>query len=263
MRAMLLDASGRPLRAAEAPEPVPGAGEVLVHVAACGVCRTDLHVRDGELPDPALPLILGHEIVGIVDRLGEGVVGIEPGDRVGVPWLGWTDGTCSQCLAGRENLCENARFTGYTRNGGYAEAVVAGEGTGPSSVGRPRHSYRGTAVARDWSHACDRALHPRRALARRGARPLPWTERGDGARPRLRRVRTDLNVSDSELLDPELRLVSGHEIVGVVDRLGDGVVGIQPGDQVGVPWLDGDSRRADGKAPGRLGIALRRRPGPA
>ncbi|MCB2223605.1 MAG: zinc-dependent alcohol dehydrogenase family protein [Actinobacteria bacterium] len=125
MRAMVLDAPGTPLRAADLPEPVPGPGEVRVRVSACGVCRTDLHVRDGELTRAALPLVPGHEIVGVVDEVGAGVDGPAPGDRVGVPWLGWTCGECRQCRAGRENLCERARFTGYTRDGGYAEAAVA------------------------------------------------------------------------------------------------------------------------------------------
>ncbi len=125
MRAMIFESQGELLRAVDLPEPVPGSGEVRVRVAACGVCRTDLHVRDGELPDPKLPLILGHEIVGVVDALGEDAGDITVGDRVGIPWLGWTCGRCPHCLAGRENLCERALFTGYTRDGGFAEAVVA------------------------------------------------------------------------------------------------------------------------------------------
>jgi len=125
MRAMIFESQGEPLRATDLPEPVPGYGEVRLRVAACGVCRTDLHIRDGELPHPVLPLVLGHEIVGVVDAVGEGAGDIAVGDRVGVPWLGWTCGRCPHCLAGRENLCERALFTGYTRNGGYAEAVVA------------------------------------------------------------------------------------------------------------------------------------------
>ncbi len=125
MRAMVLDAPGAPLRLAEVPTPAPGAGQVLLRVRACAVCRTDLHVRDGELPDPKLPLILGHEIVGRVEAVGDGVGRWQPGDRVGVPWLGWTCGTCRWCRAGRENLCPAARFTGYQRDGGYAEFTVA------------------------------------------------------------------------------------------------------------------------------------------
>lgn len=125
MRAMVLRAPGEPLRAAELPVPEPGAGQVLLRVLACGVCRTDLHVVDGELPDPKLPLVPGHQIVGVVERMGEGVDRFSAGDRVGVPWLGWTDGTCRYCLSGRENLCDGARFTGYHSDGGYAEHAVA------------------------------------------------------------------------------------------------------------------------------------------
>lgn len=125
MRAMLLDAPGKPLRLARLPVPHPAPGEVLVKVEACGVCRTDLHVVDGELPQPKLPLIPGHEIVGRIAALGEGVAHLQPGERVGIPWLGWTCGKCSFCRSGKENLCEKALFTGYTRDGGYAEFTVA------------------------------------------------------------------------------------------------------------------------------------------
>jgi propanol-preferring alcohol dehydrogenase len=125
MRAMLLRAARTPLVEAEIELPSPGPGELRLRVAACGVCRTDLHVADGELPDPALPLVLGHEIVGRVEAIGPGVSAFSVGQRVGVPWLGWTCGTCAPCAAGRENLCERARFTGYHRNGGYAEAALA------------------------------------------------------------------------------------------------------------------------------------------
>src|SRR6476661_5767076 len=127
MRAMLLDRSKALLREAALPRPVPGPGQVLLDVLACGVCRTDLHVADGELPDPKLPLVLGHEIVGRVAELGPGAGRFNAGDRVGVPWLGWTDGVCSYCLSGRENLCDRARFTGYQIDGGYAEHTVADE----------------------------------------------------------------------------------------------------------------------------------------
>ena len=116
MRAVLLDAPGRPLRAAEVPEPSPGPGQLLLRVSACGVCRTDLHLRDGELEPGHLPLILGHQIVGEAD-----------GRRFGVPWLGWTCGECSYCASGRENLCRRARFTGRDVDGGYAEYAVADE----------------------------------------------------------------------------------------------------------------------------------------
>ena len=107
------------------PKPKPNRGQLLVRVSSCAVCRTDLHVVDGELPDPKLPLILGHQIVGQVEEIGEGNATFAIGDRVGIPWLGWTDGNCPYCQSGRENLCDNARFTGYTIDGGYAEFTVA------------------------------------------------------------------------------------------------------------------------------------------
>jgi propanol-preferring alcohol dehydrogenase len=125
MRAMILEEPGRPLREADVPSPVPRPGQVLLRVRACGVCRTDLHIVDGELTQPKRPLIPGHQIVGLVERTGEGVTGLAVGDRVGVPWLGWTCGTCRHCRAGRENLCDTARFTGYDIDGGYAEQAVA------------------------------------------------------------------------------------------------------------------------------------------
>ena len=125
MLAMLLESQRQPLRLAEVPTPRPGHGQVLLKVSACAVCRTDLHVIDGELPDAKLPLILGHQIVGRVVELGEGVERIKLGQRLGVPWLGYTDGTCRYCLRGQENLCEHAKFTGYTLDGGYAEYAAA------------------------------------------------------------------------------------------------------------------------------------------
>jgi len=125
MRAMLLDAPGRPLRLARLPVPRPGPGEVLLRVEACGVCRTDLHVADGELPEPKLPLVLGHEIVGRVAATGRSVTRFGLGARVGVPWLGGVCGVCRYCREGRENLCGQALFTGYTRDGGYAEFTLA------------------------------------------------------------------------------------------------------------------------------------------
>jgi propanol-preferring alcohol dehydrogenase len=125
MRAMVLERVGEPLVLRELAVPVPGPGEIQLAVEACGVCRTDLHVVDGELPDPKLPLVPGHQIVGTVSALGAGVTGFALGDRVGVPWLGWTCGRCVYCTTGRENLCRSARFTGYHRDGGYAEAAIA------------------------------------------------------------------------------------------------------------------------------------------
>ena len=125
MRAMILDVPGEPLRVAEVPVPEPGEGQLLLRVHCCAVCRTDLHVVDGELPHPRLPLIPGHQIVGTVQKISERADGFTVGDRVGVPWLGWTDGECRYCLSGRENLCESARFTGYQIDGGYAEYALA------------------------------------------------------------------------------------------------------------------------------------------
>jgi alcohol dehydrogenase, propanol-preferring len=124
MRAMVLHAAGAQLVLEERPVPEPGPGAVRVRVEACAVCRTDLHIVDGELTRPKLPLVLGHQIVGVVDALGDGVDDRAVGDRVGIPWLGWTDGDCRFCLSGRENLCDHARFTGYDLDGGYAEATV-------------------------------------------------------------------------------------------------------------------------------------------
>lgn len=129
MRAMILEKSKSPLVLRDVPVPKPGPGQVLVRVGACAVCRTDLHVVDGELPAPKLPLILGHQIVGRVDEIGPAGADVDAnfkvGDRVGIPWLGWTDGDCVYCRSGRENLCDRAKFTGYTIDGGYAEYVVA------------------------------------------------------------------------------------------------------------------------------------------
>jgi alcohol dehydrogenase, propanol-preferring len=124
---MVLGAPGEPLREAELPAPEPGPGQVLVAVGACGVCRTDLHVVDGELPEPKRPLVPGHQIVGRVAAAGEGAARFAPGERVGVPWLGWTCGECRYCRSERENLCEFARFTGYDHDGGYAELAAADE----------------------------------------------------------------------------------------------------------------------------------------
>jgi alcohol dehydrogenase, propanol-preferring len=125
MQAMVLSGPGEPLSAEDVPRPEPGPGQLRVRVEACGVCRTDLHVVDGELPDPKLPLVLGHQIVGVVDDLAVGVENVAIGERVGIPWLGWTCGECRYCRSGRENLCDRARFTGYQLDGGYAEAAVA------------------------------------------------------------------------------------------------------------------------------------------
>lgn len=122
---MVLNAIGAPLVLVERPNPSPGPGEIRVRVEACGVCRTDLHVVDGELPNPKLPIVPGHEVVGIVDAVGPGVSEPVPGTRVGIPWLGHTCGHCPYCLSGRENLCDDPLFTGYTRDGGFATHVLA------------------------------------------------------------------------------------------------------------------------------------------
>jgi len=125
MRALVLEAQRRPLVAKDVPVPTPGADQVLVEVEACGVCRTDLHILDGELEHPKLPLILGHEIIGRIVGNGEEVDDVQAGMRVGIPWLGWTDRTCRFCQRDQENLCPNARFTGYQLDGGYAQYVLA------------------------------------------------------------------------------------------------------------------------------------------
>jgi alcohol dehydrogenase, propanol-preferring len=126
MRAMVLDGPKQPLQLRDVPKPKPGRGQLLLRVSTCAVCRTDLHVVDAELPHPKLPLILGHQIVGQVEEIGrETASKFAIGDRIGIPWLGWTDGDCAYCRSGRENLCDNARFTGYTIDGGYADFTVA------------------------------------------------------------------------------------------------------------------------------------------
>src|SRR4051794_9023507 len=127
MRAMVFERAGTPLREAELEQPVPGPGEVRLRVRGCGVCRTDLHIVDGELAEPKLPLVLGHQIVATVAERGPDAKRFEPDELVGVPWLGWTCGTCRYCRSGRENLCDNARFTGYDIDGGFAEYTVADE----------------------------------------------------------------------------------------------------------------------------------------
>jgi propanol-preferring alcohol dehydrogenase len=127
MRAMVLEKAKTPLRLVELPKPKPRANEILIQVRACAVCRTDLHIVDGELPNPKLPLVPGHEIAGVVVERGKNARRFKIGERVGVPWLGWTCGQCKFCKSGRENLCDRAQFTGYTHDGGYAEFTVADE----------------------------------------------------------------------------------------------------------------------------------------
>jgi propanol-preferring alcohol dehydrogenase len=125
MRAAVLESPGRPLVLKEIPVAEPATGQFRIRVEACGVCRTDLHIVDGDLDDPKVPLVLGHQIVGVVDALGKGVTGVALEERVGIPWLGWTCGECVFCRGGRENLCDRARFTGYHVDGGFAEAAIA------------------------------------------------------------------------------------------------------------------------------------------
>jgi alcohol dehydrogenase, propanol-preferring len=125
MRAMVFDRVGQPLHLIDLPAPTPGPGQVRIRVRACGVCRTDLHIVEGDLPRPKVPLVLGHQIVGTVDAVADGVASVAVGDRIGVPWLGWTCGECRFCRTDRENLCERARFTGYDLDGGYAELATA------------------------------------------------------------------------------------------------------------------------------------------
>ena len=125
MHAMVLQKIGSPLVWTELPDPIPGPNQVLVEVLACGVCRTDLHVVDGELPNPVLPIIPGHEIVGRIEQVGSDVGTLKVGERVGIPWLGQTDGTCQYCVSERENLCDHPTFTGFTRNGGFATKTIA------------------------------------------------------------------------------------------------------------------------------------------
>ncbi|RWH71676.1 zinc-dependent alcohol dehydrogenase family protein [Mesorhizobium sp.] len=127
MKAMVLESIGTPLKLIDRPDPIPGVGEIRLKVEACAICRTDLHVVDGDLPHPNLPVIPGHEIVGVIDSVGEGVASSRLGRRVGVPWLGHTCGHCPYCAAGSENLCDQPLFTGYTRDGGFASHVIADE----------------------------------------------------------------------------------------------------------------------------------------
>ena len=138
MHAMVLEQIGRPLYLTELPDPVPGPGQVRVRVRACGLCRTDLHVVDGELAHPNLPLVPGHQVVGVVDMVGPGASRFRPGDRIGVPWLGGSCGHCKFCVSDRENLCSGAVYTGYQRNGGFAEFCLADERFGfPIPAGYP------------------------------------------------------------------------------------------------------------------------------
>ncbi len=204
MRAMILRSAGTPLELSALPMPVPGPDEILVEVHACGVCRTDLHVVDGELENPKLPLVPGHEIVGTVAALGPAVTSFRVGERVGVPWLGHTCGTCPYCLAHRENLCDAPQFTGYTRDGGYAEYAVADaryafalpEGAGDAAlapwmcaglIGHRALRMAGDA-ARVGLYGFGAAAHIVAQLARHEGREIfAFTRPGDAAAQRLAR----------------------------------------------------------------------------
>ncbi len=127
MQAMVLAAQGQPLKPLFLPKPIPGRGQVLVRVLACGLCRTDLHVVDGDLKEPKLPLVPGHQVVGVVESLGPSITAVQIGERIGIPWLGGSCGSCDYCRSGRENLCDHARYTGYQLDGGFAEYCLADE----------------------------------------------------------------------------------------------------------------------------------------
>jgi alcohol dehydrogenase, propanol-preferring len=219
MRAMVLDAPRAPLVLRERPMPSPGAGEILIAVAACGVCRTDLHVVDGELLQPMLPLVPGHEIVGRVAALGAGVSGFAMGERVGVPWLGATCGVCAYCRSGRENLCDAPVFTGYTRDGGYASHTIAdarfcfplGE-TGDDAAIAPWlcagligwRSYRMAGDAQALGlYGFGAAAHILAQVARwQGRRVYAFTRKGDTAAQEFARSLGAVWAGDSEEVPP-------------------------------------------------------------
>ena len=217
---MVLEHPREALRWMELPEPKPGPGQVQLQVRACAVCRTDLHVVDGELPHPKLPLVPGHEIVGVVSQIGQGVERFKPGDRVGVPWLGWTDGVCQYCRSGRENLCEQARFTGYTLDGGYAEYTVADQRFCfpiPPSYGDAEAApllcagligYRSLSKAgqagRLGIYGFGAAAHIISQVARfQGRQVYAFTRRGDAAGQEFARSLGAVWAGDSETLPPE------------------------------------------------------------
>jgi propanol-preferring alcohol dehydrogenase len=220
MRAMLLEKTAAPLRLADVPAPVAGRGQVLVRVRACGVCRTDLHVADGELPETKRPLVLGHEVVGRVARVGPEVTTLAEGDRVGIPWLAWTCGTCRFCRAGRENLCPSARFTGYHVDGGYAELAVADaryvlplpEGVGDAEAApllcAGLIGYRSLRLAGDAErlglYGFGAAAHLVAQVARHeGRRVFAFTRAGDVAAQRFARERGCVWAGDSTAPAPE------------------------------------------------------------
>jgi len=220
MRAMVLAASRAQLRETRVPRPVAGKGQVLVRVSACAVCRTDLHVLDGELSHPKRALIPGHEVVGHVVETGEGAERFEPGTRVGIPWLGWTCGECRYCRSGRENLCEKARFTGYTLDGGYAEYLVADARFGFPLPDRysDAHAapllcagligYRGLVKAGDAGrlglYGFGAAAHIVTQIARQQGRKIfAFTRPGDDAAQQFARSLGAVWAGDSNTLPPE------------------------------------------------------------
>ncbi len=221
MPAMVLEAPGRPLRLLEVPVPRPGPEQVLIRVRACGVCRTDLHIVDGDLTEPKLPLILGHEIVGTVAAVGQGVEKFRSGDRIGVPWLGYTCGVCRYCRQGRENLCDHPAFTGYTLDGGYAQYTVAHQGYGfhlppdyPAAAAAPLlcagligyRSYRlaGEAVARLGIYGFGAGAHITVQVAvHQGKRVYGFTRPGDTRTQEFARSLGAVWAGDSDKLPPE------------------------------------------------------------
>ena len=220
MRAMILEKTGEPLRALDIPVPKPAAGEILIRVSACGVCRTDLHVVDGELSKPKLPLIPGHEIVGYVAKRGRNARRFKVGQRVGVPWLGRACGKCRYCRAGQENLCEFAGFTGYNRNGGYAEFTVADErfcfpvkGTQPDTNAAPllcagligfRSLAKTGKANRLGIYGFGAAAHIIAQVAKfQGRRIFAFTRAGDLKAQRFAKSLGAVWAGDSETLPPE------------------------------------------------------------
>jgi propanol-preferring alcohol dehydrogenase len=217
---MVLERPGTPLVAQERPTPSPGPGEIVVQVAACGVCRTDLHVVDGELPDPKLPIVPGHEIVGRVVAVGAEVTGRALGERVGVPWLGRTCGVCPYCRSGRENLCDNPLFTGYTRDGGYATHALAdarfcfplGEGTDDAETAPLMcagligwRSYRMAGEGRALGlYGFGAAAHILAQVAAwQGRRVYAFTRAGDAAAQKLARSLGAVWAGSSDEMPPE------------------------------------------------------------
>lgn len=222
MKAMVLAAHGKPLQMRDLPVPRPAPDQVLIKVHACGVCRTDLHILEGDLPDPKLPLILGHEIVGTAVALGERVTLVQVGNRVGVPWLGYTDSTCRFCQTGQENLCDHALFTGYTVDGGYSEYAVADQRyTFPMSdrvapveaapllcaglIGYRSYRLAGTDVARLGLYGFGAAAHILAQVAiYEGKQVYAFTRPGDLAKQAFARRLGAVWAGGSDVMPPEL-----------------------------------------------------------